>query len=258
VNERAELLRRRFDVPILVAASFVIPVIVVEQTARTEPWTTASTVLNWLIWTTFTVELVATTAVAERRGQWLRRHPIELAVVVLTVPLLPALLQGTRALRLVRLLRLLRLVRFMQALRRLFTVEGLRYAALIALITALGGGAAFASVEDLSTWVGLYWAIATMTTVGYGDVSPQTTGGQAIAVFVMIVGIGFLTMVIGAAAQRFVTPALDKASEERDDIAGTEAELAAELREIMGRLGRLEASLKRLAEKPITATNEGN
>jgi hypothetical protein len=135
----------------------VIPVIVVEQTAHSEPWATASTILNWVIWTIFSAELLVTTAVAGKRGEWLRRHPLEIAVVVLTVPLLPALLQGTRAFRLARLLRLLRPVRFMQALRRLFTFEGLRYAALLALMTALGGGAAFAEVEQLSTWDGVYW-----------------------------------------------------------------------------------------------------
>jgi voltage-gated potassium channel len=253
VNERAEHLRRRFDVPILIAASLVIPVIAVEQSAHSEPWTTASIALNWFIWTTFAAELVSTTAVADRRGQWLRHHPLELAVVVLTVPLLPAVLQGTRAFRLVRLLRLLRLVRFMQALRELFTVDGLRYAALIAFMTALGGGAAFASVEDLSTWNGIYWAIATMTTVGYGDITPATTAGQIIAVFVMIVGIGFLTMVIGAAAQRFVTPSLEEVSDEQDEIAVTEAEVLRELREIMSRLRALEAHMHRLGDESTEA-----
>ena len=123
-------MRRRFDVPILVAATLVIPVIAVEESVHSEPWTTAATALNWIIWTTFAAELIVTTAVADKRGMWLRQHPLEVAVVVLTVPVLPAVLQSTRALRLVRLLRLLRLVRFWRALRRLFTFEGLRYAAL--------------------------------------------------------------------------------------------------------------------------------
>ena len=37
---------------------------------------------------------------------------------------------------------------------------------------------------------GLYWAVVTMTTVGYGDISPQTNVGQAIAAFIMILGYG--------------------------------------------------------------------
>jgi voltage-gated potassium channel len=258
VNERAERVRRRFDVPILIAATMVIPVIVVEQSVKSEPWTTASTALNWLIWTTFLAELVVTTIAAERRGEWLRRHPLELAVVVLTVPLLPALLQGTRVIRLVQLLRVLRLVRFMQALRRLFTFEGLRYAALLALMTALGGGAAFAAVEGRSTWDGVYWAVTTMTTVGYGDVTPETNGGRLIAIFVMFVGIGFLTMVIGAVSQRFVTPELQEAAVTEEEIATTEVEMLRELSEIMTRLRRLEASVQRLGASASTAQTEAS
>ena len=254
MNERAEQIRLRFDLPILVAASLVIPVIVVEQSVKSEPWTTASIILNWLIWTTFLTEMVVTTSFADKRGEWLRRHPLELAVIVLTVPLLPALLQGTRVFRLVRLLRLLRLVRFMQALRRLFTFEGLRFAALLALMTALGGGAAFAEVENLSTWDGLYWAITTMTTVGYGDIKPETTGGQVIAVFVMVVGIGFLTMVIGAVSHRFVSPELHDAAVSEDAIATTEAEMLSELQEIMSRLRSLEASVQRLGAASTAQT----
>jgi voltage-gated potassium channel len=249
LNERAERMRQRFDMPILVAATLVIPVIVVEQSVQGEPWTTASMALNWIIWTTFAAELIVTTVVAEARGRWLREHPLELAVVVLTVPLLPAVLQGTRALRLVRLLRLLRLVRFWQALRRLFTFEGLRYAALIALMTALGGGAAFAAVENRTTWEGVYWAITTMTTVGYGDVPVTTTGGRVIALFVMLIGIGFLTIVIGAVSQQFVTPQLAEVSEAEQNSAATEHELLRDVREIMERLRALEARMQRAASK---------
>ena len=80
----------------------------------------------------------------------------------------------------------------MPALRKLYTFEGLRYAALLAVMTALGGGAAFAAVENRSTWDGRLLAVTTMTTVGYGDITPMTDGGRAIAMAVMVVGIGFL------------------------------------------------------------------
>jgi voltage-gated potassium channel len=43
-----------------------------------------------------------------------------------------------------------------------------------------------------------------VTTVGYGDVSPATTGGRVIAIVVMIVGIGFVAVLTAAAAERFV------------------------------------------------------
>jgi hypothetical protein len=58
--------------------------------------------------------------------------------------------------------------------------------------------AAFASAEPKhSAGDGIYWAITTMTTVGYGDLSPETNTGKVIAVGVMVVGIGFIALLTG-------------------------------------------------------------
>jgi voltage-gated potassium channel len=101
-------------------------------------------------------------------------------------------------------------------------------------------------VEKRSTWQGVYWAVTTMMTVGYGDISPKTDGGRIIAIFVMVVGIGFLTMVIGAVSQRFVTPELREVADTEEEVATTEAEILGELNEIMARFCRLERSVQRL------------
>jgi voltage-gated potassium channel len=88
--------------------------------------------------------------------------------------------------------------------RKTFSLEGVKWAAALAGLVALGGGAAFASLEHVSTAKGLWWAVSTMTTVGYGDVFPTTGPGQVLAVCVMVVGIGFVAFLTAAVAQRFV------------------------------------------------------
>lgn len=47
-------------------------------------------------------------------------------------------------------------------------------------------GLAFGAVEHISIWLGEYWAVATATTIGYGDITPRTGLGQALAVVVML------------------------------------------------------------------------
>jgi hypothetical protein len=87
-------------------------------------------------------------AVVRDRRRWLREHPVEVISTVFTPPFLPTSLAAARVLRLFRLLRLLRLA---VVVRRLFTFEGIRYVALLAFMTILAGGTAFAAVENRQT-----------------------------------------------------------------------------------------------------------
>lgn len=228
----------------MVAAVLVIPVIAIEQSSLGEPWDTIAAVLNWAIWIVFALELAALLAVVDNRLRWLASHPLEVAIVVLTPPFLPASLQAARALR---LLRLLRLVRVAPLARRVFSLDGLRYAGLLAVLTALGGGAAFAAAEgqSVSTWDGVWWAVTTMTTVGYGDISPETTLGRGVAIFVMLVGIGFVAVLTAALAQRFVATEVAELEEEiGQDVDELELDIVTELRAVGDRLRRIETRLQ--------------
>jgi voltage-gated potassium channel len=50
----------------------------------------------------------------------------------------------------------------------------------------------------VSAWDGVWWAVTTVSTVGYGDITPTTDGGRAIAITVMLVGIGFVAILTAA------------------------------------------------------------
>jgi voltage-gated potassium channel len=234
MDERSQRIADRFERPLIVAAVLTIPVTILQLLPPPDPWRTMADILNWLIWIAFLAEVVVMLAVVPSKKGWVRGHPIEVAIVLLTCPVLASVIQSARVLRLVRLLRFLRLA---PLVRILFSAEGVRYAALLTLLTALTGGVAFASVENISAGDGIYWALTTMTTVGYGDITPKTPEGKAIAIAVMLVGIGFATLVIGAAAERFVHP-----HHHEEELV--EGDILSEVREISARLQRLERALE--------------
>ena len=173
-------------------------------------------------------------SVVNSRSRWLRDHPLDVAIIVLTPPFLPATLQAARLLRLLRLLRLFKLA-FLT--RRLLSTEGVRDVAVLALLSVLGGGAAYAAIENapghpVSAWDGVWWAITTVTTVGYGDFTPTTDGGRAIAVAVMLIGIGFIAILTAAAAERFMRT--------RQDAEVERVEIRDRLDEVLRRLDEME------------------
>ena len=87
---------------------------------------------------------------------------------------------------------------------------------------------------------GLWWAAQTVTTVGYGDNVPTNLAGQLVAVLVMLLGIGFLTVITALITSTFVA----RARGERTP-SDAEAAMAEQLRQLDGRLERIEAALGR-------------
>lgn len=95
-----------------------------------------------------------------------------------------------------------------------------------------------------SIWVGMWWAIQTVTTVGYGDVTPTHPIGRIIASFVMLEGIAFLAIVTAAITSSFVARAaleLEHAEAEQEQAA--EARSEARFDDLTARLERIELML---------------
>jgi voltage-gated potassium channel len=93
--------------------------------------------------------------------------------------------------------------------------------------------------EYSNIWVGMWWALQTVTTVGYGDVTPKNPSGRIVAVFVMLEGIAFLTIIIAAITSTFIA----RAELERE-VAQDADEDATE--QIEARLDRIEQRLDQL------------
>lgn len=99
--------------------------------------------------------------------------------------------------------------------------------------------------EFSNVWVGMWWALQTATTVGYGDVTPAHVSGRVIAAFVMLEGIAFLAILTAAITSTFVA----RAAKEHDgpETRGELGKIAARLDDLDRKLDELHAALRERA-----------
>ncbi len=157
-------------------------------------------IIQWVCWFAFALDLVAGVISADSKKQYLYRHPLEIASVFL--PFL-------RPLRLMRVISFGSLAIQKIAIGRQFaiTVKVAITALFVAYISAIQitisernvDGSNIKSFED-----GLWWAVTTVTTVGYGDRFPTTTEGRLLAVLLMLVGISLVGVITASVASWFV------------------------------------------------------
>jgi len=183
-------------------------------------------VLEWSFTLLFTVEYLARLACVERP----RRYARSFFGIVDLIAILPTylafffpslqVLMDVRLLRMVRVFRVLKLTAYVREYRALGAAlrasrrKILVFIGSVAIIVLLLGTVMYV-VEGpengfTSIPVGVYWAISTMTTVGFGDIVPKTDFGRAIASFVMLLGWGILAVPTGIVTAEMTTRRLSE------------------------------------------------
>jgi voltage-gated potassium channel len=156
--------------------------------------------IQWVSWSAFAIDFLYGIISAKDRKQYLLKHPLDLAAVVL--PFL-------RPLRLLRVISFGSLVIQKVAIGRQFAITLKVFIASIFVayisavqITITERDVDGSNIKNLGD--GLWWAITTVTTVGYGDRFPTTTEGRFLAVGLMIMGISLMGVITAAVASWFV------------------------------------------------------
>jgi voltage-gated potassium channel len=230
----------RLRIPLAIAALLVIPDLILEEQPLRETWHTVAVVGNWAIWLAFFVEFAAIFTLASDWRAWMRKYPLALPMLILTPPFAPGAIQALRAFRLLRLLRVARGFQFVS--KELLSLEGVRYVAAVAVFLVLGGGVTLAQVETtaarhVSSWDGIWWAIGFVTTNGE-SANVHTDSGRAIAIVLMLTGIGVFSVITAAIAQRFV------ASREVPEAQAEAARISAGEQAIMERLDEISTRVR--------------
>ncbi|MCC6179383.1 MAG: potassium channel family protein [Chloroflexi bacterium] len=241
-REISERVERAIRVPMLVLAIvFLLAVALPELALLPAEVELALEAVNWLIWAVFAFELAVMTYLAPDRRRYLLVHWVD----VLTVAV-PAL----RPLRVLRILILsLRIwAEAKDAIRQrtmsviaITSVLCIWAAATLVFFAERGGDGPIASYEDA-----LWWAVVTITTVGYGDVYPKTAAGRGIAFALMLVGISIFGLLTAKIAAIFVEA-------EGQDKAAEAADTQRQLEEILVRLARIERHLARERAPDLSA-----
>src|SRR5215210_1314759 len=191
---------RMLDAPTVVVVLLVIPALILGFSEMGGLLGTVSNVLNWFIYSWFAFEVLCMLYLAPSDREYFKNNKLDLFVLLTTLPILPDPFQVFWVLRLLRLIDVLPVI-----LGRFGSITLLPYAIVLAFIWVFGGGVAFAHIEGISLFDGVYWANTTINTVGYGDVSAQTDGGKLLSMVLQWTGNVILALLIGgvaAAAQR--------------------------------------------------------
>lgn len=177
--------------------------------------------IDWFIWSAFVFELGTKTYLAPARRRFLIHHWYDVLLVVLPFLRPLRIVRSARALRLLRAARLLTFItRVSKTTRVVLTRHRLDYT-LAAAMTAIFASAAAVyylerdvegSIDHFGT--ALWWAIVTVTTVGYGDYSPSSPAGRGVAVLLMLIGIAVFGIVSANIAAFFISNEGDGDGEE--------------------------------------------
>ncbi|WP_066630035.1 ion transporter [Labilibacter marinus] len=206
---------RVFDISLIVLIIFSVTIVMLESLpGKSEAFYSILNILEWIVTVAFLLEYII--------RLWVVRHPWRYATsffgIIDLLAIIPTFLGlvfiGThmlvvlRALRLLRVFRVLKLTRYINEASHLWKALiasrnkiGVFLFTVIIMVVILGtlmyiiesdDGSGFTSIP-----ISIYWAVVTLTTVGYGDIAPVTALGQTLAGIVMIMGYAIIAVPTG-------------------------------------------------------------
>lgn len=229
------------DIPLAVSAvaflgAWAWPIL---QSNLSSGWTTTCRWIVWITWALVAIDYATRFVLASNKILFLRKTPFDFLVAVL--PLL-------------RPLRLLRLVTVLGSLNRYASLSlrgkvGVYLLGSVTLVVFVGSVAELDAERGSSGQIqtfgeALWWAVTTLTTVGYGDAYPVTTTGRFVAAGLMLAGIA----VIGVVTASFASWLVERVAEIEEE---SDSETRRDIQELTLEIQKLRQRLER--EDPIAA-----
>jgi voltage-gated potassium channel len=215
---------KAFDIALLAVIVISVLAVILESMPDVEArYAGVFRILEWAITGIFTVEYLLRIYIAYDRRKYITSFWGLIDLASILPAYLSLVLAGyhylmiIRVLRLLRIFRILKLIPFLEEIRVMgIAIRGslrkilvfLSFVILLVIIlgsamyVAEGGNNGFTSIP-----VSIYWAVVTITTVGYGDIVPHTLAGKLIATIIMLVGYAIIAVPTGIMSAEFVRSA---------------------------------------------------
>ncbi len=232
---------------------------------------------SWLIWIVLIVEMAIMLIMVQNPWHYLKTNWLNMPIILLTFPLILSSIPYAIILRVVQFMVFARyLTEMHRGLQRLFKVSQLGAIVLAFVIIVILSGIVIHSIDPSvhNLEEGLWWSLATMATVGYGDIVPSSTEGRIFGALIIVMGTVFFSLLTAQLAAYMVgedeierdkellqtlkenqktLSALQIQNEKRDN-----AQLEALIIELSQRLERIEQQLAQPTSinQPISLTAE--
>jgi voltage-gated potassium channel len=212
---------KMFDVVLIISIILSVIAVMLDSVAHiNEAYGNFFYAVEWFFTVLFTVEYVLRLYCIGKPARYARSFLGIVDIMAILPTYISMFFPGTqyliaiRILRILRVFRVLKLVEYSQEAQTL--VQALRASkrkiivfvfAVLTLVVIFGSIMYLIEGEEsgfTSIPKSVYWAIVTMTTVGYGDISPQTNLGQMLAAFIMIMGYGIIAVPTGIVTAEFM------------------------------------------------------
>ncbi len=184
---------------------------------RTEPWS----IIDDSILAVFAVDYFVRLALAKDKVKFFRDNIFDLLAII-PFDIVFSIFRVSRVFRLLRVLRVFRLAgvigKFQRNMRVFLDTTGLSWLILASLSIIFVSSSLYSVAEGVDWTDSMWWAMITVTTIGYGDISPHTTVGRFAAILLMLLGIGVIGMLTSSLTNFFAHRGVEKEEEKLDRI----------------------------------------